>query len=94
MIVTVGVDFLENVGHWWSILDAEALDFENERRLWWNAIAGTDVAVTKARWNGQLTLLAGANGEQSIVPTFDHLAHAQLKLERFVAGIATFTKNI
>src|SRR5262245_3715306 len=71
-----------------SFLDGEQLDFEDERGVGRDDVAGAALAVGQVRRNGQLALAADFHAGDAFVPALDHFAPAKRKIERHVAVFA------
>lgn len=58
LVVTIFIDFFENIcGRMW-VADVQQFNFENQGGTARNHVASSTITVTQRRWNGQFSLLA------------------------------------
>src|SRR5262245_59064439 len=68
-----------------GITDSEQLDLEDQRGVRRDDAGSAAFAVGEVGGDGQLAFAADLHGEDTFIPTFDHLADADLELERHAA---------
>lgn len=55
LLVTVFIDFLENIGGWWAVANIDELNIKDQSGLGWDNIASTAIAIAQLWWNGKFT---------------------------------------
>lgn len=93
-VVGILIDLLEHIGRGCGVADVDQLHIKGQGGATGNHIASSTIAVRQTGGNGQLPLLAHAHVGQSLVPSLDHLAGAQLEGERLVPVKAAMKRRI
>lgn len=93
-VVGILIDLLEHIGRGCGVSDVDQLHIKGQSGAPGNHIASSTIAVRQTGGNGQLPLLAHAHVGQSLVPSLDHLAGAQLEGERLVPVKAAMKRRI
>lgn len=88
LLVSIGVNFLENVRCWRSVSDIHELHFEGKRRSSGNDVSGSSVAVSQMGRYRELSNFSDAHVEQTLVPAFYHLSDSNLERERSFSVVA------
>lgn len=83
-VIGVLIDLLEDVGGRGSVSDVDQLHVEEQSGSSGNNVSSSTVSVGQTGRDGQLPLLADAHVSESLVPSLDHLAGAQLEGEGLV----------
>jgi len=89
-LVSVGINLLEDIGGSGAILDVNQLNLEGQAGLGGDELTSALVTVSEVRGDDEFPLLSHAHVQKTLLPALDHLANANLELERLspvVAGI-------
>ena len=62
------------------LIHLQQFHLKNEGGVGWNNASGTSRTIAQMRWNCQAAFASFLHTGYALVPTFDDLAHAKLKL--------------